>query len=146
MFIMKMTPHRAIATMEIHLPAGPVMVLTTFSRGLENSVMPPDAAAMSGKQRQRVRKPKTARRGREELRVGRRVFTRITISVEAVMQRGFGAYSPQDDSALAARTKKLDFSCFYVTFCQKFVALPAAKVAGVVRVFGFHAPCSAFTS
>ena len=99
-----MTPQRAIATMEIHLPAGPVMVFTTRSRGLENSVMPPDAAAMSGKQRQRVRRPKTARRGREELRVGRRVFTRITISVEAVMQRGFGAYSPQDDSALAART------------------------------------------
>ena len=140
---MKMTPQRAIATILIHLPAGPVMVFTTFSRGLENSVMPPDAAAMSGKQRQRARRPKTARQEREELRVGRRVFTRITISVEAVMQRGFGAYSPQDDSALAARTKKLDFSGFYVALCQKFVALPAAKIAGVVRRVWFH--CSSLT-
>lgn len=61
LFMIKMTPHSAIATMEIHLPAGPVMVFTTRSRGLENSVMPPDAAAMSGKQRQSARKPKTAR-------------------------------------------------------------------------------------
>ena len=140
-----MTPQRAIATILIHLPAGPVMVFTTRSRGLENSVMPPDAAAMSGKQRQSARKPKTARREKEELREGRRLVTRMTISEEAVMRRGFGAYSPQDDSALAARAKKLDFSCFNAALCQKFVALPAAKVAGIVRLFGFHAPCSAFT-
>ena len=48
LFMIKMTPQRAIATMEIHLPAGPVMVFTTRSRGLENSVMPPDASASSG--------------------------------------------------------------------------------------------------
>lgn len=55
------------------------------------------------------------------------------------MQRGFGAYSPQDDSAFAARTKKLNFSGFYVALCQKFVALPAAKIAGIVRLFSAHA-------
>ena len=139
-----MTPHKAIATMLIHLPAGPVMVFTTRSRGLENSVMPPDAAAMSGKQRQRARKPKTARREKEALREGRKLVTRITISVEAVMRRGVGAYSPQDDSAFAARTMKLDFSGFNVALCQKFVALPAAKIAGVVRLFRFHASCLPF--
>ena len=138
MFIMNMTPQRAIATIEIHLPAGPVMVFTTRSRGLENSVMPPDAAAMSGKHRQSARKPKTAKREKETLREGRRLITRITISVEAVMRRGVGAYSPQDDSAFAARTKKLDFSGFYAALCQKFVALPAAKIVGVVRLFCFH--------
>ena len=144
-----MTPHKAIATMLIHLPAGPVMVFTTRSRGLENSVMPPDAAAMSGKQRQAARMPKAARREKETLRAGRRLVTRMTISVEAVIsrlgQREVGAYSPQDDSALAARTKKLDFSSFNVALCQKFVALPAAKAAGAVRLFGSHELCSAFT-
>ena len=59
LFMIKMTPHRAIATMEIHLPAGPVMVFTTRSRGLENSVMPPDASASSGQtSRQRAKRPK----------------------------------------------------------------------------------------
>ena len=91
LFIINMTPHKAIATMLIHLPAGPVMVFTTCSRGLENSEMPPDAAAMSGKHRQRARKPKTARREKEALRAGRRLVTRITISEEAVMRRGVGA-------------------------------------------------------
>ena len=100
MFIMNMTPQRAIATIEIHLPAGPVMVFTTRSRGLENSVMPPDAAAMSGKQRQSARKPKTAKLvpGLEKpknLAVGRKVFAVMTISVEAVMRRLAGARGPQ---------------------------------------------------
>ena len=48
LFMMKMMPQIAIAVMEIHLPAGPVMVPTTFSRGPENSVMPPLARARSG--------------------------------------------------------------------------------------------------
>lgn len=60
------------------------------------------------------------------------------------MRRVVGAYSPQNDSAFAARTKKLDFSSFYAALCQKFVALPAAKLVGIVRLFGVHAPCSAF--
>ena len=55
LFIINMTPQRAIATMEIHLPAGPVMVFTTRSKGLENSVMPPDASAMSGRMRRQKR-------------------------------------------------------------------------------------------
>ena len=70
MFIMNMTPQRAIATIEIHLPAGPVMVFTTRSRGLENSVMPPEAAAVSGKLKQKTKKPKIAGRRKEELRAG----------------------------------------------------------------------------
>ena len=61
------------------------------------------------------------------------------------MQREVGAYSPQDDSALAARTQKLDFPGFYVALCQKFVALPATKVGGAMRLFGSHKPYSAFT-
>ena len=69
----------------------------------------------------------------------------MTLSVEAVTRREVGAYSPQDDSAFAARAKKLDFSGFYAALCQKFVALPAAKIAGVVRLFSIHEPCSAFT-
>ena len=60
------------------------------------------------------------------------------------MRRGVGAYSPQDDSAFAARTMKLDFSGFNVALCQKFVALPAAKIAGVVRLFCFHTSCLPF--
>jgi hypothetical protein len=60
-------------------------------------------------------------------------------------QREVGAYGPQDDSAFTARTEKLDFSSFNVALCQKFVALPAAKIAGAVRLFGSHDPCSAFT-
>lgn len=97
LFIMNMTPHSAIATMEIHLPAGPVMVFTTRSRGLENSVMPPDAAAMSGKQRQKARKPKAARvfRERRESQEGRKFFAVMTILVEAVMRRLAGARGPQ---------------------------------------------------
>ncbi len=58
------------------------------------------------------------------------------------MQREVGAYSPQNDSAFAARAKKLDFSSFNAALCQKFVALPAAKVAGAVRLFSTHALCS----
>ncbi len=61
------------------------------------------------------------------------------------MQRGVGAYSPQVNSAFAARTKKLYFSSFHVALCQKFVAFPAAKIAGFMRLFSFHASCSAFT-
>ncbi len=57
------------------------------------------------------------------------------------MRRGVGAYSPQDDSAFAARTKKLYFSGLNMALCQKFVALPATKIAGVVRLFSLHAPC-----
>lgn len=58
------------------------------------------------------------------------------------MQREVGAYGPQDDSAFTARTEKLDFSSFNVTLCQKFVALPAAEIAGAVRLFSAHALCS----
>lgn len=58
------------------------------------------------------------------------------------MRRGVGAYSPQDDSAFAARAEKLDFSSFYAALGQKFVALPTAKVAGIVRLFSAHALCS----
>lgn len=61
------------------------------------------------------------------------------------MRRGVGACSPQDDSAFAARAEKLDFSSFYAALCQKFVALPAAKIAGIMRLFSVHALCSAFT-
>ena len=62
LFMIKITPHSAIATMEIHLPAGPVMVLTTFSRGLENSVIPPEAAAISGvSRRQTAARPRNVR-------------------------------------------------------------------------------------
>ena len=84
--------------MEIHLPAGPVMVFTTLSRGLENSVIAPEAAAMSGKQRQKAMKPKAASafRGRRELLVGNFWFAYITISImEAVMRRVAGARGPQ---------------------------------------------------
>lgn len=92
LFMMKITPQRAIATMEIHLPAGPVMVFTTFSKGLENSVMPPEAAAMSGvRRRQTAARPKNVRPGLRELRLGRRLFIRMMLSVEAVMRRGVGA-------------------------------------------------------
>ena len=69
----------------------------------------------------------------------------MIISVEAVMRREVGAYSPQNDSAFAARTEKLYFSSFHVALCQKFVALPAAKITGFVRLFSSHASCSAFT-
>ncbi len=98
MFMIKMTPHSAMATMEIHLPAGPVMVFTTRSRGLENSVMPPDAAAMSGKQSKSAMRPKTASGFIKEWAsaVGRRRFAFITISImEAVMRREVGARGPQ---------------------------------------------------
>jgi hypothetical protein len=40
------------------------------------------------------------------------------------------------------RAEKLDFSSFYVALGQKFVALAAAKIAGIVRLFRFHALCS----
>ena len=49
LFMMKMKPQIATATMLMYLPAGPVTVLTTFSRGLENSVIPPLARTISGK-------------------------------------------------------------------------------------------------
>ena len=48
---MKIIQQRAIATMKIHLPAGPVMVSTTFSSGPENSEIPSEAWAMSGNKR-----------------------------------------------------------------------------------------------
>lgn len=102
MFIMKMTPHRAIATMLIHLPAGPVMVFTTFSRGLENSVMPPEAAAISGRQRLRLKRARhmnaaflPGHADGEALPLCGRCFALMTISVEAVMRRWVGAVSPQ---------------------------------------------------
>lgn len=98
LLVMKMTPQSAMATMEIHLPAEPVMVFTTRSRELENSVMPPDAAAISGKQRQSVSRPRTASgfRKERESAVGRRRFAYITVSVvEAVMRRLAGARGPQ---------------------------------------------------
>ena len=74
-----------------------VMVFTTRSRGLENSVIAPEAAAMSGKQRQKAMKPKAARafRERRELLVGRKFFAVMTILVEAVMRRLAGARGPQ---------------------------------------------------
>ena len=102
LFIIKMTPHRAIATMLVHLPAGPVMVFTTFSRGLENSVMPPEAAAISGRQRLRLKRARhmsaaflPGHADGEALPLGGRCFALMTVSVEAVMRRWVGAVSPQ---------------------------------------------------
>ena len=61
------------------------------------------------------------------------------------MRRDVGAYSPQDDSAFAARAEKLDFSSLNAALCQKFVALAAAKSARAVRLLSAHTVCSAFT-
>ena len=134
LFIMKMTPHSAIATMEIHLPAGPVMVFTTCSRGEENSVMPPDAAANSGKtRRQRAARAKKVRR--DFLLSGvERTITLMTVSMmEAVMRRLAGARGPQNDASFTTRAQKLYFSGFHASFGQQFVAVAATHV---FRVFG----------
>ena len=96
LFMMKITPQRAIATMEIHLPAGPVMVFTTFSKGLENSVMPPEARANSGKSRRH--KAERLRRTLKDVRADlcrENACTRMTFSAEAVMRRLAGARGPQ---------------------------------------------------
>ena len=113
LFMMKITPQRAIATMEIHFPAGPVMVFTTRSKGLENSVMPPEAAAMSGRRRrQTADRLQSVRTVLKELQLGRRLATRMTISVEAVRRREVGACSPQNNSVFTTRAAKLYFSSF----------------------------------
>ena len=102
LFMIKMTPHSAMATMETQRPAGPVTVWTTFSRGLENSVMPPEAAAISGRQRLRLKRARhmsaaflPGHADGEALPLCGRCFALMTISVEAVMRREVGAVSPQ---------------------------------------------------
>lgn len=80
LFMMNMIPQIAIAVIEIHLPAGPVMVFTTRSKGLENSVMPPEAAAISGKrQRHKAGRQKRSQRPLVLFEEGFRC-TRMTIN------------------------------------------------------------------
>lgn len=100
-------------------------------------MMPPDAAAMSGKQRQSASRPKNARpelrgfrRRKRELLAGRRRFAVMTVSVEAVMRRLAGARGPQMQAGFAARALKLDFSGFKFATRQQAVAVPAANLRG----------------
>jgi hypothetical protein len=125
LFIIKTTPQSAIATMEIHLPAGPVMVFTTCSRGLENSVMPPDADAISGN----IKKQRAERLRKISLPLRCVGSMCMTISIEAVMRRLVGARGPQNMTGMATGTHKLDLSGFHVPSCQQSVAVAATNVA-----------------
>lgn len=137
LFMMKMTPHSAIATILIHLPAGPVMVFTTCSKGLENSVMPPDAAAISGRQRQSASRPQNGNpyllglKERWDLFPETR-FVCITVPMEAVMRLVAGASSPQEQAGFAAGTMKLYLSGLNESPCQQAVAVPATNFRKVV--------------
>jgi hypothetical protein len=60
---------------------------------------------------------------------------RMTISLEAVMQRCAGALGPQNVSGFAAGAQKLDLSGLHVPLRQQPVAVAAADVLCLVHTF-----------
>jgi hypothetical protein len=130
LFIMKMTPQRAIATMEIHFPAGPVTVFTTCSRGLENSVMPPEAKANPGKSGRQAKRPK-----KTKLLLRRRLSGYMTISLEAVMRRNVGARGPQNMSGFTTGAGNGYFTRFHAPFSQKSTAVAATNFFFLIHTF-----------